>query len=409
MKYKYLIFFAILSIESFSQYIFEMGYFINESNQKTECLIKLMDWINNPTEFEFKLTQDAAVQKQDIKKVKEFGIYGYSKYIRAQVGIDRSSDNINKLDSKRNPVFQEEQLFLKVLIEGEASLFFYQDAFVTRFFYKTSDTEIKQLVYKRFLVNNGILVNSSFKQQLLNDFKDQGISQEDVAYLHYSKKELERFFKKLNGILNADYIHYKQKRKEILYNLSLRPGINSCNLKTQNSIFEWKDTDFDNNLNFRFGIEAMYVLPFNKNKWCIIVEPTYQYYKSEKISDINQYSIFTRKSSVNYHSIEIPVGIRYYFYINSKSRLFVNVAYISDFNFNSSFECIRSDGWKMYSAEMRSQRNYGFGAGYKCLKRYSMEIQYHTSRDILYGEQFWDTSYETVSLIFGYSLFKNNP
>ena len=144
---------TILSIKSFSQIVFEEGYFINESNQKINCLIKNIDWANNPSEFKYKISQDDPVREIDIQKVKEFGITGVTKYIRADVDIDRSGNDINSLGIEKDPVFQKERVFLKVLIEGKASLFIYEERNFTRFFYKMGDSEINQLVYKRYLSN----------------------------------------------------------------------------------------------------------------------------------------------------------------------------------------------------------------------------------------------------------------
>ena len=45
------------------------------------------------------------------------------------------------------------------------------------------------------------------------------------------------------------------------------------------------DLKFDSNTNVSLGIEAEFILPFNKNKWAIIFEPTYQYYKTEKTKE----------------------------------------------------------------------------------------------------------------------------
>ncbi len=64
--------FTILCAESYSQIIFENGYFIDESNNKIECLIKNVDWKNNPTEFEYKFSQNDTVHKATFKTVKEF-------------------------------------------------------------------------------------------------------------------------------------------------------------------------------------------------------------------------------------------------------------------------------------------------------------------------------------------------
>lgn len=113
---------TIIYIHSFSQIVFENGYFINESDQKINCLIRNVEWMNNPTSFQYKLSREDSVQKADTKTVKEFSIIGESKFIRATVKIDKSSNILEKLSSDRNPVFVEETLFLKLLVEGNASL-----------------------------------------------------------------------------------------------------------------------------------------------------------------------------------------------------------------------------------------------------------------------------------------------
>lgn len=87
-----LILIIILSLNGYSQISFEKGYYIDDSNQKIYCLIKNIDWENNPTEFEFKLTGNSEPKKAIVKNVKEFGIENISKYVRGNVNIDRSSD-----------------------------------------------------------------------------------------------------------------------------------------------------------------------------------------------------------------------------------------------------------------------------------------------------------------------------
>jgi len=396
---------VILSIKSFSQIIFENGYFINDSNQKIECLIKNIDWENNPTEFEYMLSQDKIAQKESVETVKEFGINGVSKYIRTTVKIDRSSDEINNMSSEKNPNFQEEQLFLKVLIEGKASLFLYKDGNLTKFFYNLNDSEIKQLVYKCYLIHNYIAHNNYFKQQLFIDLKCQAIILNDVEHLKYTKKDLERFFIKYNECNSSSYINYESEQKKDFFNLSFRPGLNYSNLAIQNSISDSRDIDFDNKFSFRFGIEAEYILPFNKNKWGIIIEPTYQYYKSEKTTETNNISGGILVSKVNYQSIELPIGVRHYFFFNDKSKIFADISYIFDSSTNSLIMFTRIDGSILNSLEVKSRTNLGLGIGYKYKDKYSLGIRYQTSREILGDYLLWNSSYKTFSIIFGYSLF----
>ena len=111
-----------LSMQCYSQIIFENGYFIDESNQRIECLVRNMDWRNNPAGFQYKLTDSDDIIEVSIETVREFGINNVSKWVRATVNIDQSSDG-HDLSRERNPVFEEKRVFLKVLIEGRASLF----------------------------------------------------------------------------------------------------------------------------------------------------------------------------------------------------------------------------------------------------------------------------------------------
>ena len=137
----------ILSLNSYSQVSFEKGYYIDNNDQKISCLIKNLDWKNNPTKFEFKLSENSETQKADIKSIKEFAITNATKFIRSTVKIDRSSGNVNNLNADKNPVFSEEQLFLKVLVEGKANLYEYTDSDLKRYFYNKICYYIKK-IYK---------------------------------------------------------------------------------------------------------------------------------------------------------------------------------------------------------------------------------------------------------------------
>jgi hypothetical protein len=368
-------------------------------------LIKNIDWKNNPAEFDYKITQDAPIKKGSIQTIKEFGIYGVSKYIRDSVKIDRSGDDIADMSSDKNPAFQEEMLFLKVLIEGKASLFLFTDGNLTRFFYKINGSETEQLVYKRYLVRNNIAENNYFKQQLFLTLKCQGITSENMEDIHYNKRDLEKLFSHYNECTGSNYLKYEPIQKKDVFNLSLRPGLNSSTLAIQNYESDSKGIDFENALSFRFGMEAEFILPFNKNKWGITIEPTYQYCKSEKTMETGNVSGGVMVSKVNYKSIELPVGLRHYFYLNNDSKIFANISYVFDFANNSSIEFLRSNGTIINELEIKPRRNLALGIGYKYKNRYSLEIQYYTNRNILGDYLFWNGDYKKLSIVFGYSLF----
>jgi len=404
-KILFLLLFAILSIKSFSQIIYERGYFIDNLNLRTECLIRNVDWKNNPTKFNYKLALDSIVQIVDIKNVKEFGIYDASKYIRALVDIDRSSENINNLGTDRNPTYQKEQLFLKILVEGLATLYVYEGENITRFFFKVNNSEINQLVYKKYLYENQVLQNNSFRQQLVNNFKSQQISPYDVVNLRYSKTDLEKFFIKYNKVMDSEYTNYNLKQKRDLFNLTIRPGLNLSHLSIENTMSDFWNNDYGNEINFRFGVETEYIFPFNKNKWSIIIEPTFQYYYSDSKKETNELSGGFRITKVNYQSFELPVGLRHYFYLNDKSKIFANISYVIDFSYKSSVRLTRLDGSLISSLDITSRPNLSLGIGYKYKNRLSLEIRQQTKRQILSDYNYWKTNYGTMSIILGYTLF----
>lgn len=128
MKIKAFILLAFFFCQiSYSQVYYEKGYYIDDNNQKVDCLIKNVDWKNSPTEFDYKLSDADNPQRLTIQSVKEFCIYNSVKYIKSTVNIDKSSDQTSSLSLEKNPIFQVEVLFLKVLIEGKANLYSFED------------------------------------------------------------------------------------------------------------------------------------------------------------------------------------------------------------------------------------------------------------------------------------------
>ncbi|HLS31621.1 MAG TPA: hypothetical protein VK021_12250 [Flavobacteriaceae bacterium] len=197
MKNQLLVFLLLfLSFNSYAQITFEAGYFIDWDNQKTNCLIKNLDWKNNPTEFEYKLTENSEPQKATIENVKEFGIDDISKYVGRNVLIDKTyNDEIKRLTEESRPVFQEDEVFLKVLVEGKANLYAYVEGRLQKYFYSVNDSQAEQLIFKKNLdKNSNIRTNNAYKQQLFNDLKCSTISDKRIERLQYKRKDLINFF-----------------------------------------------------------------------------------------------------------------------------------------------------------------------------------------------------------------------
>ncbi|AZB20095.1 tRNA modification GTPase [Chryseobacterium indologenes] len=387
----------------YAQIKFEKGYFINNSGEKKEVLIRNMDWKNNPVDFEYKTDTSSEIKKESINNVKEFSIDGECKYLRATVMVDRSSMNLNSMSENKAPELQKETLFLKYIVEGKADLYYYEDGNLRRYFYNSETSEPEQLIYKAYYINEGSIgYNEDYKKQITEHLKcgSNGIPLQNITY---TTKDLTKVFTQYNqcsGDLVADYTNYNVKKN--LFHLNIRPGVNFSSFKTTHN-YTWQsiETNFSSHTSFRIGLELEYVLPFNKNKWALFAEPTYQYYKGSKEITENAGTYFEYKytATTDYKSIELPLGLRHYFFLGDRSKLFLNAAYVIDFNMNSSIKFDRSE------LEVSSGNNFVFGAGYKYNDKFSAEVRVGTARTLLRNYVSIGSDYNTVSFILGYTLF----
>ena len=184
--------------------------------------------------------------------------------------------------------------------------------------------------------------------------------------------------------------NFEEKVKSDLFNLNIRPGLNSSSLFINNSAISSRSTDYGNKLAFRIGLEFEFIMGFNKNKWAVIIEPTYQYFKAED-NDITNLS----NTNVDYKSLELPIGVRHYLFLNNNSKIFINGSFIYDFVLNS----------KVRNLDASSSLNLAMGVGYNYNQKYSVEFRYHTNRDILTDYNAWNSDFKTISIIFGYTIF----
>lgn len=387
---------ALVSTLSFGQITFEKGYFIKEDDSKEECLIKNMDWKNNPTTFKYMLSEAEEVVDNDISRVKEFGIYGSSKFVRKTVLVDIANENINDLSTVRQAENEEKQVFLKVLVEGSASLYLFADNKSKKYFYSIENENPTQLLYKRYLVSgNGIKENNYYKQQLINTLVCEGINSSRLEELNYDEKDLVSLFIDYNNCGNATFVnHLKTKGNGDLFNFSLKTGVSNTSFSFIEGGFPINNYNFEKKITYRIGVEAELLFPFNKQKWALITDPTYQRYASEIEVD-NSSSV-----KIDFKSIEIPVGLRHYMFLNKNSKLFINASFI--FYTVLSSDIIFSTG-RTY--ELTSGNSFAAGFGYKFANKYSVEFRVQTPSNPLKNYNSLDSNYSSTSVIVGYTLF----
>lgn len=388
------------SILSFSQVNFEKAYFIDNSNNKTECLIKNVEWRSNPTSFQYKTDQSSEIKTAAIEGVKSFEILHQVKYVRSNVQIDKSPHDLNNLSPVKEPVFVEEQLFLKELVHGNSNLYKYQNGNLIRYFFQIGEGPIEQLVYKFYKKeHNTIGYNMDYQQQLQKNL-NCSVPDKQIEKIEYKEKPLTEFFINYNKCTNPDAIQIVSKANKGLFNLNIRPRINFSSLSLENAE-DHLTADMNSKISFSIGLEAEYVFPFNKNKWALVIEPTYQYYKSQNIQDVNFLVGGKMVTNVNYKSIEIPIGIRHYMFIDQKSKIFINAQYVIDLAMNSYIETARIDNSVYLYTKVNSNPSFAAGIGYNYNNKFGVEIRQLFGRN---DYSFWTAKYNNTAIIFSYKI-----
>lgn len=380
-----------------SQTTFKSGYFITNDNEKVECLIKDIDWKNSPENFEYKLSETSEVKENNALSVSEFRLGETIKFIRYTGKVDRSSDGILRTLKSDLNTHKEESVFLKVLIDGAADLLLYEETNYRFYFYALENEDAKQLRFKVYKTKeNDIARERIYKQQLWNNLRCTGITMKEVDRLDYTRKDLTDFFIKYNTCRNVEFINYLSKDKRDYFNFSARLGINQTSLSTHSDVVPSRNVDFPEEYSLRVGAELEYVLPYNHGKWSIILEPTYQSYKSTNNSE-------NTSTEVEYSSLEFPIGLRHYFLFNDRSKLFINGYYVLE-------KTLKAELYINKFAESDRTRvapNLALGLGYQFDNRFSVEFKYTFKRKILFYSRFFtlESNYNSASVILGYRLF----
>ena len=405
--------FLLVGLKTFAQIIFKKGYFIDKNNQRVECLIKNESWDVNNGSFEYKLVENQDAIIKEFESVEEISIYNIVKYKRFTVDIDVNVTNdIKNLSVNRKVDLTSVSLLLKILIEGDDnSLFKHKASNFTYFFYLNKNVSTpKQLIHKKYLVNNKsatIREYNPYKQVLAKEFSCDNRSIRNLERLNYNETALKRFFTKYITCSNENYTILDEFKQTKRLFFKIKAGVSSANIIVDKPAFDVFDfsyqIDFGSKIIPVFGIEIEYFLPTKGNKWSLYTDPKIRTYRAEK-NVITSRNGNPENVEIAYRSVEIPFNIRYYMYLNSDSKLSINLGGMieSDLNSNIEFEAVRGpvfDDFKKIDTRLTPV----FGIGYH-LDKYNIELKY-SDRNIFNESPIFTTGYSNIELAFSYTMF----
>ncbi|RZJ34245.1 MAG: hypothetical protein EOO51_10205 [Flavobacterium sp.] len=180
--------------------------------------------------------------------------------------------------------------------------------------------------------------------------------------------------------------------------VSFRPSIGWISQKVEISrnpqylSHEFKDS------NIAIGLEVEYVLPTNRNKLAVIIEPNYSQFKAK--SEYDNPGPTNGQVMLEFKKVSVPVGLRYKMFLTDETKAFLSGVFVPNFISGAHYSYSMNPTTGAYLEET----SYGFGLGFGFeYKPVSIEFRYNTNVGL---NPNYDVSYGQFGLILRYTVFR---
>lgn len=375
-----LLLFLVIPISVFSQKGYEAGYYIDQAGVKNEGLIKKENWGLTPRKISFKRYSGSNTIELTPGSVRVVEIEGKVKFIGGNFMVDLASEDLRKITSFSEARLEENQTFLKVLIEGKASLYEYNREGIIRYFYAIDKQEPTQLIYKAFKRDNTVQYNRRYKNQLWEEMKCGTMNLEQVQKLEYFKKDLVDFFIDYNQCQNVPIQDFSNYGKKLKLRIAFRPGaqLSNVNLSQETAGFGHREFDADASIGLRAGVFFEYPIRFSRGKLSLVAEPFFHTNSISANATLGTPAV-EFGAEIDYSSLVLPIGVRYYVKNTEKSKLSFTGFVAADLvDFSST---IIIDG--LPTLEVNPPIGFVGEIEYKFSGKYGLSLQYGVERDLL--------------------------
>lgn len=397
---------ALLVVNTFAQKSFVKGYIVDNADNKTDCLIRNMGNAESSMKYVYQLEGDEEITAISLAKIKEFGIDGGLKCIRALIAIDISDEVISRPEeAEKGPEWDEGHAYLKVLVEGElATLYSFFSEGEETFYYRIDTSAIQPLYHKEYRVEitPGVLEqkikDNTFREQLKNNLSCANNSRSETV--DYTRKGLIKYFEDFHNCKSGKYQTPELSQfKKGKFVFKAGASFNQMDMSAKD-LTTGSAVSFSKENSFGFGVEAEYIFAFNNYKWSVFAEANYYSYYSDYSN--NTYNSQHDGYVADYKTIEVPLGINYNMYLNADNRIFVKVAYVPHFILNESSIKFKSEADYKYSEATRTFAAIGYS-----YKRLSGEVRFYSKHNITQNIYQRGTDYSQLSFRLSYTLLKS--
>ncbi len=310
-----IVLFLLFTQTIFSQARFQKGYYITNDGTKISCELEMRKWSTWNNNF-LTIKENKEIKKISIAEISEFGIDNTIKFITSVAQLDSSYNDMKKLDFDREPTFETKRILLKVIVEGEYSLYQYLHNNIRKYFYQSKNAPLTQLIYKRYFYNSPAKVN--INNDYLNQLKAINTCQNTSPLVNYEYESMKSFFIKLNDCTQNEILFAEGNNLRATVGFGIFAGVNIATFKVKRLAIQ----EFANisGTSPSIGFEVNYTIPQVTNAIRLNFSAAYSAYD---VKEGVVFPPFNSPSDVNITYADILMGgeAKYLFYIAQEQHI----------------------------------------------------------------------------------------
>jgi hypothetical protein len=365
-----------VSLNAYSQK--KQAYCIAKNGEKIEGIVSpnIALFLNDPfAQIVFETEEKS--KSISAGEIQEFGIVGETKHVRVDALINDFSLYSNY---SSNPQVQlsKKSTILQVLLEGSVNLYVLPSENGDKFFYRDNNSkEAIQLIYNKFLNENGALKeNKEYQKTLFDLFNCKGLAVTDFVKIRYKTADLIDFF--------TEYLVCKNEKPKTIYMPVIRKTTYSiaasAGMFFSNYGIENRDGLKINNPISSPSIGAEFEILFPKRTLALFFGVDYFRFNDEISVSYTKETNTTINNHLDRYSYRFPIllaqaGARLYLTPNRKIKFFIDGTMSAPFTrgkFTFSQTMSNAGGNYVYEPQTTQVEalgipQIGFGAEYKNL------------------------------------------
>ncbi len=398
MKNCFALFICLLTFHGLiAQITFEPGYFIDNDDNKIECLIQNERWLFSPEIVSYRLNGSTDIRSFSVGDCKEFKIAGQGAYKRVSAGFPITQSTLKKKEKNPEPELVRKTVFVQNIIEGKASLYWYVGDIDIVYLFSKEDGPIEVLLYKKYVGDDlKVRENNIFKRQLLKDFPCD--NRLDIQKVKYSRKSLIKYFEEINTCLgdNSFVVYERTAKQKANFPITLKVwgGVQQYGYEVGLTSRPGEVYEFENASGAKFGGEVEAFFPyFGYKKASVILSAQYGSFTSDYLVQPDDFIYNPSTEQIltgDFSILELMLGARYYFDITEKSNVFLEAGFVTNLYPNSvlnnrrTFLLIdRPTETSEVSTAQDNDSGASFGLGYSYNRRVYLRFNFITNQNII--------------------------